>query len=325
MPNHNASRKPQAAPKSKSVSAASGSEKKRSQVTGRKLGRAAERAIGKNASHSADYLEKLEAVTSIEDLQALIAESYKVARVTRQLGHGRLQVTLQTGETEVTVLISGTLRFKGSSGADSKKELDHCMRTGDLVLIDGGYASTRFTLAEAADICTVFNAHELRTPRDFFAVVEDDEDDGFAWDRSDEKAATAKAADARKADALRRTQIRGGGAKMARKSYASNAVVEEMDARAAVAAEFASRLEEEEDDDEDTDNSAASAVGGAGPTRAERRAAAVKAAAEAAAEAEMAAAAARKAWAASVAEAEATEFVPEPLSCDDWESLIDGI
>ncbi len=68
----------------------------RNAVTGRQLGRAALRAVNKNADTALDYLDSVLSATSPADLQKLVADSKFLAFVQRQAGGGRLFLTLQT-------------------------------------------------------------------------------------------------------------------------------------------------------------------------------------------------------------------------------------
>lgn len=196
MPLHSASR---SAPKKSDT---------RSAVTGRQLGKAALRAIKKNASHLDDYLDRVFSAESHKDLANISSsDSYYLGRVTRQLGCGRIQVTLQDGSAEVPVPICGTITFRGRCNAPGKMGLAHRMDVGDLVVVSGGMASCRLTAALAEKVREVFDSFDFKYPRGFFAApgydaaADEDDDAGFEFDRSAEAeadlvaVARAKAAD----------------------------------------------------------------------------------------------------------------------------------
>lgn len=300
MPSHTKSKSHGSAaadskPKTKSP-AAGGAGKTRSAVTGRQLGRAAIRSLNKNADHASEYLDSVLAASSLSDLQTLIRTSKIVARVLKPLGCGRLSVTLQTGEKEVNVPISGVLRFKGH--ANKKTDRDNCMCAGDVVLLDGGIASSKLSRATSNRVRRVFEKYGLDVPAGFFAIAgeegSDDEEEGaFAWDRSEEEAAEAAAEEERLAEEARKAIVKAGGAGRGgrpRGERVTRAVLDEDAETDRIAAADRAADAEEEEDDGEAASAGAAAVDRTAPNRAERRAAAARARAEAEAAASAAAA-----------------------------------
>lgn len=242
----------------------------RSQVTGRQLGRAAIQALTKNAESAASYLEELESATSASAfLAACKAEGFQLARVEDTEGAGHLVVRLQDQKSEdkpVTISIRGRLRFHGHASADSKKGLPHCFQRGDVILLDGPWATAKFSAAALERIQQGFRVLGLPEPRGFFAEVDE------FFDRSAEREEERK-----KLEELRRA--RGGRG-----------------AQASASRVLKEAVEGEEFDEEAAEDAEGAAAGGGGrkppktvdrtaPNRAERRAA-QKAAQEAAAPAE---------------------------------------
>lgn len=324
-------------PKTKSP-AAGGAGKTRSAVTGRQLGRAAIRSLNKNADHASEYSDAVLAATSLPHLQALISESKILARVLKPLGCGRLSVTLQTGETEVNVPISGVLRFKGH--ANKKTDRDNCMCAGDFVLVDGGISSAKLTKCTVSKIRRVFTRLGATTPAGFFSESGEEEDEEglagvFEWDRSEEEAAERAAEEARLAEEARKAIVKAGGAGRGGRPRGVRVGRDELEEDAETDRIAAADLLDarEEDDGEYSPapaGAAAAAVDRTAPNRAERRAAAARARAEA----EAAAAAAARAAAVGgggfdlYAAAEEEEFSPAPIALrpkplKSWEELME--
>jgi hypothetical protein len=275
------------APKRSAGGEHEGAEATRSAVTGRQFGRAAIRAINKNADAVYEYLDSVLSASSLPDLQVIISKAFILGHVNRQLGAGRLSVTLQTGEKEANLPIKGVLKFKGRANTDAKKERGNTMMPGDFILVDGGVAAGRLTKVQAERVRRTFQRHALPVPAGFFGDLDEEDDEeegGFRFDRSEEALAEEAAEEARLAAEARKAIVKAGGA-----GRGGAPRVSVHDARAAVAdleegRAGADRADEEEEDDEEAP--AAGGGGGparpAGPNRAERRAAAAAAAAEAA-------------------------------------------
>lgn len=327
-----------AAPKPKKGPAAGGAGKTRSAVTGRQLGRAAIRSLNKNADRAEEYLDSVLSASSLSDLQALIDTSRILARVTRAVGAGRLTVTLQTGETEVNIRISGTLRFHGS--ASKKTDRDNCMCVGDIILVDGGSATAKLSACAANRIKRVYSEFGMSAPAGFFSRRGDEEasaDAGgdFEWDRSEEEAREAAEEAARKAEEARKAIVRAGGAGRGGLPKPRRAVTEAVEeglaiGGGAVAVEPVAAAEEEEEFDLFADAEPEKpVVDRSAPNRAERRAAAAAARAAALSSAEEAEA--RAAFLASLRAAEEREryeemaervvILPKPMK--SWEEMAD--
>lgn len=261
-------------------------EKTRSAVTGRQLGRAAIRSLNKNADAASEYLDSVLSASSLADLQLIISKAFVLGTVVRQLGAGRISVTLQTGDREVNLPIKGVIRFKGRANTDAKKERGNNMQAGDFVLVDGGQAAARLTFAQADRCRRKFDALSLAVPSGFFSTLsaadEEEEESAFAWDRSEEESAEAAAEEARKAEDARRRIVKAGGA-----GRGGAPRVSLRDAAIALAEREEGEAGAEHDDTEEEVEVAA--ADGAekpkptGPNRAERRAAALAAEAAAAA------------------------------------------
>lgn len=268
--------------------AKNGAEKTRSAVTGRQLGRAAIRSLNKNADAASEYLDSVLSASSLADLQLIISKAFVLGTVVRQLGAGRISVTLQTGDREVNLPIKGVLRFKGRANTDAKKERGNNMQPGDFVLVDGGQASARLSFAQADRVRRAFDRHSLAVPAGFFSTLsaadEEDEECAFAFDRSEEEAAEAAEEEARKAAETRRAIVKAGGA-----GRGGAVRVSVRDAAAALAdleegERGAERVSDEEEDEYEAESEELPAAGGeapARPNRAERRAAEAAARAEA--------------------------------------------
>ena len=327
--------------KPKKGPAAGGAGKTRSAVTGRQLGRAAIRSLNKNADRGEEYLDSVLSASSLSSLQALIDDSKILARVTRAVGAGRLVVTLQTGETEVSTRISGTLRFHGA--ASKKTDRDNCMCVNDIILVDGGSATSKLSASTANRVKRVFAEHGVSVPAGFFTRAGEgsadaaDDDELFTWDRSEEEAREAAEDAERKAEEARKAIVRAGGAGRGGAPKSRRAVVEAVEdglaiGGGAVAVE-AVEAEEESFDLFSAGDAAApvAVVDRTAPNRAERRAAAAaaKAASASAAEMEadrrafilarMAAEEAERAFEAAVTKV----VLPTPMK--SWEEMADEI
>jgi hypothetical protein len=99
---------------------------KRSAVTGRQLGRAAQRSENKNSEAAEAFVTSIEVDT--------VHRATTLARVTRQVGGGRVELQLYTGETGLFP-IAGRIGFRGR--AANKTDRDACMCVGDYVVLDG--------------------------------------------------------------------------------------------------------------------------------------------------------------------------------------------
>lgn len=347
MPSHSTpkSHSGAAAPKTKKTASSSsagggeGAAVTRSAVTGRQLGKAAVRSLNKNAEAAQEYLDSIEEVTSLSDLQALAASAMLLARVARPLGAGRLAVQLQTGGEPVDVPIGGNVRFKGRAG--TKTDRANCMCANDIILVRGGLAAAKLSPAAASRVKRVFTKHGLSVPAGFFALgaadAHDGAEGGFDFDRSEEESEEAELEAERVAEEGRRARVKSGGAARGGRSLGGAGRALVADALDAIGADADENAEEagltlEEAEARAARNAAKAVVREAGAlNRAERRAAAASAAAAAAASASAADASAFALYGdadeeAAEAEAEAAAaYRHQPKPTKGWEELADEI
>lgn len=241
---------------------------------GRPLGKAALRALGKNAEAVNTVLNLLESDCDLEE------HHLALAKAVRPSGAGWMMVSFMDAETgeEVNMPLKGAIRFKGRSA--NKGDRGNCVTPGDIVVVDGAQIAAK--VSRVASFLIRLHLERLRIPfpKKFFETAagadeEESEDEGFDWER-DEEAEEAEAAEemARRAEEQRAYRLRHG--------LPANAEVDED----VVAVEAKLEAEEEEEVFEEAPPAPAAAGGGkaALPNRAERRAA--KAAAVSATEAE---------------------------------------
>lgn len=314
----------------------------RNAVTGRQLGRAALRAVNKNADATIDYLDSVLSASSLADLQRLVSDSKLLAFVERAAGGGRLFLTLQTSTSRdhkhhVNLPIRNVIRFKGSAASDSKKALGNTMQAGDFVIVDGCYASARLTHTQANSVRRVFRTYGLPVPAGFFADLETEDDaGGFAFDRTEEEEAEERAEEERQAAIARRAIVRAGGAgRGGAPRVSARAAVEALDdlegAAALAAAERRADAVSEDDDEPAAAGGGAAAPSRSGPNRAERRAAeaAAREEAERRAAEEAAAAAGFNLYAADeeeeVDDLAALAALPRFAANKGWEELADEL
>jgi hypothetical protein len=192
MPKNNTAQKtPQ-----KKTARPSGGVAKRSQVTGRQLGRAAIRALEKNEQCIVDYLTKIHDAKTCDDLLNIEdVDAFVLGRVTRAEGAGWFTVQCRDG-TEAKVHVSGTISFHGRAG--TKTDRENCIIQNDLVVISGGRASAKLDGAATADIRKVFDKRGLPYPKGFFSRgatgADDKDDDLFDYGGEEESGGAAAAA-----------------------------------------------------------------------------------------------------------------------------------
>lgn len=151
--------------RSGAAAAAEGGDSKRG-VGGRTLGKAALQARRKNAGAIADFLDMIEGVSSYEELEAAIArDGLRLARVTKALGCGRLNVQLHDGRA-VDLRIAKSVAFKGR--AASKTDRENCMIAGDLVVVRDAMAAGKIPAALVLDLAAEFSRVGAATPAGFF-------------------------------------------------------------------------------------------------------------------------------------------------------------
>ena len=182
----------------------SGKSSDRSAVTGVKMGRAAKRAISKNAECVEEFMDLVESINrSAGDpktkRQALLAEqdteALQAGRVIKSVGGGRLQVLLQDG-AEYSAPIAGTLKMKGRSA--NKGDRANCMSVGDVIVVRGGFAAGKMTAGQSKRGEAVYESLELVVPAGFFATATsmadavEEKDVGFVFDREAEEEGEGK-------------------------------------------------------------------------------------------------------------------------------------
>jgi hypothetical protein len=191
------------------MSSKSGKSKSSSRAAGGKvLGKAAKRSTKHNAECVDEYVTavmeaaaaatgpsgtRAHAQTALQMIGRSIAEgggAMALARVTRAVGGGLLEVLLQEGET-VKVPIAGSIVMKGR--ASTKMDRANCMCVGDIVVLRGGLASGKLPEAVADKVKRVFEAFGIVSPKSFFAAASAAaagagaaaavEEDSWEWDR----------------------------------------------------------------------------------------------------------------------------------------------
>jgi hypothetical protein len=176
----------------------------RSAVTGRPLGKAAIRALTKNAEAVEEVVEICDRAATAEDLQERMERAALIlAKVSRTVGGGRVLVLLQDGE-EVSVPIGGSIKMKGK--AATKTDRANCMCQGDYVVVRGGIAAGKMSPATVTYVRQVFADLMVAMPKGFFPSA--DADDMF--DRTDQAAAEAVMLSEIKAAKARASALRSG-------------------------------------------------------------------------------------------------------------------
>ncbi len=158
---------------------------KRSQVTGRQIGKQAARSLQKNAETAHAFLREMESTRSLTEVKHL-CQTDVLAKVVRPCGTGRFEVQLWDGIT-THVILCGKLRFKGSAG--SKTDREYCVQRNDLVVIQGGMITGKLTADQTERVADVFQRHGVKTPAAFFGGGSEDDIvvDGLEWDRDEEE------------------------------------------------------------------------------------------------------------------------------------------
>jgi len=176
----------------------------RSAVTGRPLGKAAIRALTKNAEAVEEVVEICDRAATAGDLQDRMERAALIlAKVSRTVGGGRVLVLLQDGE-EVSVPIGGSIKLKGK--AATKTDRANCMCQGDYVVVRGGIAAGKMSPATVTYVRQVFADLMVAMPKGFFPSA--DADDMF--DRTDQAAAEAVMLSEIKAAKARASALRSG-------------------------------------------------------------------------------------------------------------------
>lgn len=162
-------------------SAAGGAGKK----GGKKVSRAALRAVAKNSECCEDYVARLSACPSHEAIDEMADDHILLGRITKNVGCGSVQVLLQTGET-VALPIGGAIRFRGRLN-DSKASRPNCMLADDIVIVDGGFAAGKLSNQQVSQVRAIFSRVHYGVPKGFFCLVGEsvdaaEGDDGFEFD-----------------------------------------------------------------------------------------------------------------------------------------------
>ena len=155
---------------------------------GRVLGKRELKGMRKNNARLDEYFSALtESETRIGFEEKKEVNAWLLARVTRQLGAGRVEVITQDGSME-KVVISGSLKLKGK--AAHKTDCEFVMLVNDVVLLHGPQIAAKLHHDEYALVIKEFARLSIVVPvKGFFAEGSMDldaelEDVGFEWDSS---------------------------------------------------------------------------------------------------------------------------------------------
>jgi hypothetical protein len=157
---------------------------------GKKLCRAAKRAIEKNWEAVSDYVDLLERTKVAISEPAL--KGLCVGRVQKPLGFSRFEIIDQEG-TPCSVGLAGTMK------APKKIEKsDTCVFAGDIVFLDGGSIKGKISAGLATRIQKAYTRLEIRCARGVLESAAGGAsalDEVFEWDReAEEKEAEATVA-----------------------------------------------------------------------------------------------------------------------------------
>jgi hypothetical protein len=165
--------------RSGAAAAAEGGDSKRG-VGGRTLGKAALQARRKNAKAVSDFLDMLERAGDCAELEASVErEGLRLARVTKMVGCGHLDVTLQDGRA-VTLKIAKSVAFKGR--AASKTDRENCMVAGDLIVVRDAMAAGKIPIALVRDLADEFTRVGAATPAGFFTQGTEEAVGAVGWE-----------------------------------------------------------------------------------------------------------------------------------------------
>lgn len=165
--------------RSGAAAAAEGGDSRRG-AGGRTLGKAALQARRKNAGAIADFLDMIEGVSNHEELEeAITRDGLRLARVTKALGCGRLNVQLHDGRA-VDLRIAKSVAFKGR--AASKTDRDNCMVAGDLIVVRDAMAAGKIPMALVMDLAAEFSRVGAVTPAGFFTQGTELESGAVGWE-----------------------------------------------------------------------------------------------------------------------------------------------
>ena len=167
------------------AAAAEGGDSKRG-VGGRALGKAALQARRKNAKAVADFLALVEGVADRdhEELEAAVErEGLRLARVTKMVGCGHMDVLLQDGRT-ANLRIAKSVAFKGR--AASKTDRENCFMAEDVIVVRDAMAAGKVPHALLGELAAEFARIGSAVPKGFFtvgAVTETAATVGWEFDR----------------------------------------------------------------------------------------------------------------------------------------------
>ena len=171
---------------------------------GRIIGKRELKGMRKNDMRLEEYLEALTSSASRESFEETMASNaWLLARVTRQLGAGRVEVMTQEGRSE-RVAISGSLKVKGR--AANKTDCEFVMLVNDIVLLHGPQIAAKLHRSDYKTVQRALESIHIIVPvKGFFSAgpIEADpelEDLGFVWDTSATVAAAGGAGDAEEVD-----------------------------------------------------------------------------------------------------------------------------
>lgn len=154
---------------------------KRSQVTGRQLGKADLRAARKNAECISDYMSVIStAASAVQFMEQTDALNTVIARVVRGFGAGRFEVALVDGSEE-QIRVAGSVSLRGH--AATKTDRDNCMCVGDFILVRAGLAAAKLPHCDVETVRNFYDKHRIPYPKRFFGCEEEGDD---LFDYSDE-------------------------------------------------------------------------------------------------------------------------------------------
>ena len=149
---------------------------------GKKLCRAAKRAIEKNWEAVSDFVDLLESTKVVGETTL---KGLGVGRVLKAQGHCSFQVMDQTGETCDGVRLAGTM-----TAPKKIDKSDTCVFAGDIVFLDGGSIKGKISAGLATRIQKEYGRLEIRCARGVLEVAgaaASALDEVFEWDRSEEE------------------------------------------------------------------------------------------------------------------------------------------
>jgi len=155
---------------------------------GRILGKRELKGIRKNNVRLEEYFAALSGAINRDAFEEMMeSNAWLLARVTRQLGAGRVEVVTQNGSKE-KVVISGSLKVKGK--AAHKTDCEFVMLVNDVVLLHGPQIAAKLHHDEYALVTKEFARLSIVVPvKGFFTEGSIDldtelEDMGFVWESS---------------------------------------------------------------------------------------------------------------------------------------------